>query len=408
MRIGALLLCLLFSLSAQAKGIPGAQQFGRTCNGGGAFCYGVPIAPKRTFSFMGSIPNGFTFSRASAANYFNASGNLVSAAIDAPRYDYGSPGSSTLQGLLIEAGATNLVLWNRDLTNPVWTQVTATVALDQTGIDNAANTASSFLALGANSTVCQVVTQAATNAVFSVYLKRLTGTGNVAISQDGGASYTTVTLTGSWKRFQHVNQSTLNPGVCIRLATNTDQIAVDYAQLENETSCLSNCNYASSPILSTTPAGTRSGDGLSMPVNSPTGTTDAVGLWFNKNSGAFVAEWKLPYANLTANISWFGIMPNAFSSDGMSVSLNNGNIEIPTGAGPSCGSAGAFGNVVMKTGATYGKSYFRLSCNGSSTGIGTANPLTTNAVQFMTPAYARKLTYWNYPLTTAQLVAQTQ
>lgn len=397
----AIVLCLL-SLQAMAQGVAGRLNFGETCPGGGAICYKIPQGPTRFFNFLtGTLPNGFAFSRASTANYFDSSGVLQSAAINIPRFDYGFPGNTSLQGLLIEPAATNLLLWSRDLTNSVWTQVTATVLLDQTGIDNVSNSASSFLAIGANSTVCQTVTQAATNATSSVYLKRLSGVGNVAISQDGGASYTTITISSSWKRFQHAPQSTLNPGFCIRLATTSDQIAVDYVQLENVLGCGGGCNYVTSPIGTTTVQVSRSGDGLSMPVVSPTGATDSTGQWMNLNSGAFVGEWELPYGNFTTNSSSYGV-------NGALISFNGSNIGVPAN-GTNCNHADAQpANTVWKTGATYGRTYFRSSCIGSSLGIGNANPSSIGSFTFMAPAYARKFTYWNYPLTTAQLVAQTQ
>lgn len=401
MRYFILIFLLLITSSAEAQRIPGSQNFGRTCHGGAAVCAPVPLSPKRIFNFMAGIPPGFTFGRGSTATYFDSSGILQTAAINEPRFDYGSPGSTTLQGLFIESSATNKLLDNRDLTNPAWTQVTAIVAMDQTGIDNLSNSSSSFLALGVNSTVCQIVTQAATNAVFSVYLKRLVGTGNVAISQDNGTSYATVTLTSSWKRFQHVNQTTLNPGACIRLATSADQIAVDYAQLENVSNSQ---NRASSPIATTTTAVTRSGDSLSMPINSPTGATDAVNQWMNLTSGAFVAEWEMPYNNFVFN--------GAFGLSNANVSINNGNVSIPQDLGGAsiCTNSGSHpANFVYKTGATYSRTYFRNSCkSGSSNVLTYANPASITAFNVMVDAYLRKFTYWNYPLTTAQLVAQTQ
>lgn len=393
---------MLLAVPAYAQRTPGVNNFGRTCPGGGAVCFRVPLTPTRVFNFMvdGTLPNGFTFSRASTANYFDSGGLLVSAAINTPRWDYGYPESSTLQGLFIEPGATNKLLWNRDLTNPVWVQVTATVAKDQTGIDGVSNSASSFLALGANSTICQTITQAASNGTFSAYLKRLSGTGNIAISQDGGATYATVTLTSSWKRFQHANQSTLNPGMCIRIATSADQIAVDYAQYENYTN--TGLSFVTSPILTTSAPASRSADNLSQPINSPTGQTDATNRWFNIKSGAFVAEWELPYNNFDTQ--------DGNSGFGLVGALVSGarTIGVPA-LGQNCPSSTLSfpANTVFKTGATYGRTYFRQSCNGSSSFLSIANPASITAFNTQWLWYLRKFTYWNYPLKTAQLVALT-
>lgn len=398
------LLLVLTCHPANAVRTPIASQFGQTCPGGATFCARVPLSPKRVFDFTtGSLPNGFSFSRATTANYFDSSGVLQSAAINTPRYDYGIPGSTTLYGLLIEATATNKLLWSRDLTNPAWTQVTATTAEDQTGIDNVSNSASSFLALGANSTVCQTVTQASTPSTFSVFLKRLGGTGNVAISQDGGATYATTTLTGSWQRFSHAIQSTLNPGICIRIATGGDQIAVDIAQFETNTVPGGSVRgYFSSPIITTSSTVTRSGDSLSMPASSPTGTTDSVGAWFNKNSGTFIYEFQAQPANTT--ITYVSVS----GANGVSIFNNNTNLQFGSN---NCGSSNSLVTATPnKAGAVYGSRFFAISVNSTHCSSTTTNPTTFGALSFgggVATEWVRKFTYWNYALTTAQLNALT-
>ena len=60
-------------------------------------------------SFMtpGSLPSGVAFTRASTATYFDATGTLQTAAINAPRWDY-DPVTLVLNGLLIEEARTNI------------------------------------------------------------------------------------------------------------------------------------------------------------------------------------------------------------------------------------------------------------------------------------------------------------
>ena len=62
-------------------------------------------------SFMnpGTMPPGVTFTRASTATYFDASGTLQTATTNAPRWDY-DPVTLALKGLLIEEARTNLLL----------------------------------------------------------------------------------------------------------------------------------------------------------------------------------------------------------------------------------------------------------------------------------------------------------
>ena len=57
----------------------------------------------------GTMPSGITFTRASAATYFDATGTLQSAASNAPRFDYGPTPGTTPLGLLIEEQRTNSI-----------------------------------------------------------------------------------------------------------------------------------------------------------------------------------------------------------------------------------------------------------------------------------------------------------
>ncbi len=76
--------------------------------------------PTIDWSFLGGIPEGLTFSRASNGWYFNATGALQQAANNAPRFDC-DPATGELKGLLIEEARTNLFLNN---TSPATQSVT--------------------------------------------------------------------------------------------------------------------------------------------------------------------------------------------------------------------------------------------------------------------------------------------
>jgi hypothetical protein len=60
------------------------------------------------FANSGVLDPRITFTRASTATYFDASGTLQSAATDAPRFDY-NPSTLAAQGLLIEEARTNSI-----------------------------------------------------------------------------------------------------------------------------------------------------------------------------------------------------------------------------------------------------------------------------------------------------------
>jgi hypothetical protein len=97
-----------------------------TAGGGGP-------SPTKTFDFtLGSLPSGVTFSRASQGSYFNSSGVLTLAAIDAARLDY-NPSTLAARGLLVEPTATNLVLGSGDLANATyWSMSGATATANST------------------------------------------------------------------------------------------------------------------------------------------------------------------------------------------------------------------------------------------------------------------------------------
>lgn len=126
---------------------------------------------------------------------------------------------------------TNRALQANDLTNASWTKTTATVAKDQTGPDGVSNSASSFLATSANATVTQTFSLSNIARTYGVWLKRITGTGNVQLTLDG-STWTTKTITSSWA-FYSITQTLINPTIGIRLVTNTDKVAVAYNQLED-------------------------------------------------------------------------------------------------------------------------------------------------------------------------------
>lgn len=75
-----------------------------------------------TISLTGpSLPANFSLTRASSATYFDASGNLQTAAADTPRFDY-DPLNHTLLGLLLEGvqGASNTGVVTNLIRNSTW------------------------------------------------------------------------------------------------------------------------------------------------------------------------------------------------------------------------------------------------------------------------------------------------
>lgn len=205
-----------------------------------------------------------TFTRATSATCWGPTGLLITVGSGVARSTYTELTGATYLGYMAEEARTNSCLQNRDFTNAAWTATTMTTAKDQVGIDGVANSASSLLATAGNATVSQSITIAAVNRPFSVYVKRLTGTGNIDLAQDG-ATFTTQSVAndGAWHRCT-LAASQLNPTLTIRLATNGDKIAVDFAMLEDSGGAAR--TTAGTPIATTTVAVTRNGDALAFPL----------------------------------------------------------------------------------------------------------------------------------------------
>jgi hypothetical protein len=81
---------------------------------------GVSPAFQTDFTAISSLPAGISLTRATTGTYFNASGVLQTAAIDAPRFDHNPVSPFAATGLLIEEQRTNLMLQSGNLADPAW------------------------------------------------------------------------------------------------------------------------------------------------------------------------------------------------------------------------------------------------------------------------------------------------
>lgn len=83
-----------------------------------------------------------TFTRASTGSYFNSSGILTSAAIDAPRFNY-NPATLAARGLLLEESRTNSLLYSEEFDNVYWNKgnLEGTLTANSTTAPDGATTA---------------------------------------------------------------------------------------------------------------------------------------------------------------------------------------------------------------------------------------------------------------------------
>lgn len=193
-----------------------------------------------------------------------------------PRFDY-DPVALTAKGFLVEPQATNLCLYNSDLTNVVWTATSVTTAKTATGPDNVANSATTVTALLGNGTILQSITSASAARFTTCYIKRRTGTGTVEMTQDNGATWTTVTVTANWTRVSIPSATVTNPIIGLRLGTLGD--AVDVWGFQCESSA-----YATSVIPTTNATVTRTADNATIQDTMFT-------QWYNSAAGTIVVEF---------------------------------------------------------------------------------------------------------------------
>ena len=200
---------------------------------------------------------GFTFTRSGAtATRVNSSGVLETVAANTLRIDH-DPTTLACLGGLFEEASTNYALHSATFTNAAWVKTNVTAAQTQTGPDGVANSASLLTATAANGTALQALTRASAARISSVYVKRVTGSGNVDVTQDNGTTWATVTVTSGWTRVSIASATAANPTVGLRIVTPGDEVAVFGFQHEEKA-------FATSYIPTSTAAVTRNADSLTL------------------------------------------------------------------------------------------------------------------------------------------------
>lgn len=209
----------------------------------------------------------FTFTGGNQSYYMGPAGLLIPSVTNTPRIEYDTSGNPL--GLLMEAARTNLGLHSDDHTNAAWVKTTMTTAKTSTGPDGVANSATRLTATAGNATSLQTVTSASATRAYSVWMRRVTGSGNIQMTLDNGVGWTTKTLTTSWQRFDITQAAVTNPVFGVRIVTSGDAIDVYGNQMESAA-------FPSSLIPTTTVAVARTADScirtLGAEFSAPTGS----------------------------------------------------------------------------------------------------------------------------------------
>jgi hypothetical protein len=155
-------------------------------------------------------------------------------------------------GKTVAKAEENLLLRSQDY-SATWVATNLTPVTGKTAPDATA-TATEFTASAGNATLTQSFTAVAGDYTFSVFLRRVTGTGDVDISAHSGGTWVTQTLTSTWTRFtvtQTLTAGARTPG--IRVVTSGDAIEVWGAQIEFRASATAYTPTTTQPITNYIP-----------------------------------------------------------------------------------------------------------------------------------------------------------
>jgi len=199
-----------------------------------------------------------------------------------PRWEWNAAGTN-LDGLLIEGESTNLLNWSQSFatsggTNNNWATTNISRVADNPSPDGSDN-ADRFVSTAANATIIStaaVTSGSAIDRVFSVWLRRHSGSGNIQLTMNNGTTWYTVAISSTWARY-NIGASSTSARVGIRIVTSGDQIEAWGAQLEVGT-------QATSYIPTAANRATRLADQLS--VNFSYGGPNP----YNPNAGAMVVD----------------------------------------------------------------------------------------------------------------------
>ncbi|HEY1433063.1 MAG TPA: hypothetical protein VGF39_15765 [Stellaceae bacterium] len=283
---------------------------------------------------------GATYSRASTATYLQA-GVVQTAAANVARFPTSLAGVP--QGIRLTGAQTELCLQNRDLTNTSWTKTNVTAAKDQTGADSVANAASSLIATAANATALQSITDGSSVRTMGAYVKRITGSGAINITQDNGSTWTPITITGAWSFYSLPSATLANPVIGFRIVTNGDAIAVDYVSERDAA-------FISDVIPTTTATVTQAADSFTFPFTQTTFTAlvksnnqaivPANGVLFG-GSGTGSNAYIFIQANNTTNFSTYNAVTTLSSTYAGGLTPSHKTAISGSGAGRSITTDGA-------------------------------------------------------------------
>lgn len=261
-----------------------------------------------------------------------------------------------------------------------------TLALTATGIDGIPNTATTVTARQNDATSLQQFTVASDDRCGSAYVRRKTGTGNIWFTQNGGTNWTDITSlinSSTYVRIQ-ITSTVTNPSVGFKISTSGDAIDVDCLQNEAGT-------FATSPIITTTAAVTRSSSSLAFQTES---------------------NW-----SDTAGTAFIEAEPYVWSTGGLLGSATNGLLESASNSGATASDGTNTAN--GPTGTPTGRNKLAIRWGGGAMTVASGGVLGTPGtydgamglssigIGISSPGYFGSVAIYDYAMTDAELQAIT-
>jgi uncharacterized membrane protein len=184
----------------------------------------------------GVLDSRLTFTRSGTGTYINSSGYVTTASTNVARFEY-DPATLAIRGLLIEGSATNLLNWSETFattggTNNNWADTNLTrTSTNNTSPRNDATALQITASAGNGTIISSAAIGTSASRTLSVWLRRVTGTGNIQYTLDNGTNWTTQVITSSWVRYSFA-ATTAAQRVGFRIVTSGDAIELWGAQLE--------------------------------------------------------------------------------------------------------------------------------------------------------------------------------
>lgn len=205
------------------------------------------------------------------STYIPTEAAAVSAAASNPLDGTALP---NIRGLLIEEARTNYALHSEDFSDAAWVKTTMTVAAGTGLAPDGSTNVTKLTATGANSLMEQILTLSNSFYMAGIYIRRITGTGEVGIRSDAGL-YSTITLTSDWQELSDIVQVT-NPRCSLRIVTSGDEVEVWGGSLKS---------ISSSAAMDT--PGSYIKTEASAVAKDVDDTTSLDVSWFNSSEGTF-------------------------------------------------------------------------------------------------------------------------